>query len=80
MKSQAIKEASFLGIMILGLVGTLGFIGGYSVNPVVESLEVRDLNNELALTEGELSKRNSEIETKDELSQQYCNEYKKVKK
>lgn len=80
MQTETIKQTSIFGVLGGISLAGLGFIAGFQANPVVNSLEVRDLTNELALTEGELSKRDSEIETKDELSQQYCTEYKKVKK
>ncbi|MFY7886883.1 MAG: hypothetical protein ACOVOV_18770 [Dolichospermum sp.] len=80
MTSKAInKPDNVVRILGLGSLFCCGLAVGLSVHPVYNMLENQDLKRELDHTQSTLSDRNTEIEAKDGMTDEFCKEFKGIK-
>lgn len=80
MRSESINKPDntirFLG---WGALFCTGLAVGLSVHPIYNSLELQDARRDLEATQATLTDRNTEIETKDTMTNDFCKQFKEVK-
>lgn len=79
MYPSGIKSFSVFGAIGLSFLILAGYGLGLYMNPITQSLENQDLRRDLKNTQATLTDKKDEIETKQELVDEFFKNYKEVK-
>lgn len=74
------KQLSIFGALGMSVLILMGYAVGLHMNPITQSLENQDLKRDLTHTQEELGERNEEIKTKEQLVDEFIENYQEAGK